>query len=525
MHWADVIAKDLLARSNKQLISTGITPSGYIHVGSLREAITAQAIFKALKQEKADVKLIYMVDSFDPLRKRYAFLPESYDAEIGKVISEIPCPCGQHSSYAEHFIKPFLDSIAELGIEPEIHWTHKHYEKGDFAAAIDTIIQKRETVVTILREVTGRDVPLDFFPYSPKCPRCGKLSNGKVLGYEFPYVHYICHCGEEARADVRKADGKLPWRLEWAAKWKIFGVTCEPFGKDHAAAGGSYDTGVRFCKEVLICEPPFPIPYEFVQLKGKGQMHKSTGSTVTGVDALRITPPPVLNYNFLRYNPDRHIDYDSGLGVLDVVDEYDRVEKLYYGGGVDEKERDLLRAYELAQPKGPRAHLPVQIPYRHLVSVVQIVDDFDRVLGILKRTENIASMEERDVELLRQRVECVRFWLAGFAPEEVRFSICKTLPDVQLGEADVNFLRCIYSSLKALDWSGDSIHDTVYESAKSCAIGAKSGFQCLYQIFIDRKQGPRLGYFLSTLDKEFVLQRIQEAIASTMTAPSGEAQR
>jgi lysyl-tRNA synthetase class 1 len=171
MHWADVIAKDLLARSNKQLISTGITPSGYIHVGSLREAITAQAVFKALKQEKADVKLIYMVDSFDPLRKRYTFLPESYDAEIGRVISEIPCPCGQHSSYAEHFIKPFLDSIAELGIEPEIHWTHKHYEQGDFASAIDTIIQKRELVATILREVTGRDVPPDFFPYSPKCPK------------------------------------------------------------------------------------------------------------------------------------------------------------------------------------------------------------------------------------------------------------------------------------------------------------------------------------------------------------------
>jgi lysyl-tRNA synthetase class 1 len=223
MHWADVIAKDLLARSNTQLISTGITPSGYIHVGSLREAITAQAVFKALKQQKADVKLIYMVDSFDPLRKRYAFLPESYDAEIGKVISEIPCPCGQHSSYAEHFIKPFLDSIAELGIEPEIHWTHKHYEQGDFASAIDTIIQKRELVATILREVTGRDVPEDFFPYSPKCPKCGKLSNGKVLGYEFPYVRYVCHCGEEGKADVRKADGKLPWRLEWAAKWKTPG--------------------------------------------------------------------------------------------------------------------------------------------------------------------------------------------------------------------------------------------------------------------------------------------------------------
>jgi len=514
MQWADVIAKELLARPGKHLISTGITPSGFIHVGSLREAITAQAVFKALKQAGGDVKLIYLVDSFDPLRKRYPFLPESYEAEIGKPISNIPCPCGKHVSYAEHFIAPFLDSIEELGIRPEIHWTHKHYEHGDFAQAIDTIIKKRETVATILREVTSREVPEDFFPYTPLCPKCGRLSNGKIVSYEFPYVTFTCHCGEEAKADVRKADGKLPWRLEWAAKWKILGVTCEPFGKDHAAAGGSYDTGVRFAREVLMNEPPFPIPYEFVQLKGKGQMHKSTGVVVTGVDALRMTPAPVLNYSVLRYNPDRHIDYDSGLGILDMVDEYDRVEKMYYGGGADEKEKDLLRTYELAQPLQQHDHMPMQIPYRHLVSVVQIVPDFEGVLEVLKRTEHVAEIEPRDVELLKQRTECVRYWLSSFAPDEVKFTICEEMPAVQLSPADVNFLRCIYSSLQALDWSGDRIHDTVYESAKSCAIGAKSGFQVLYTIFINRKQGPRLGYFLSTLDKEFVLARIKQAIES-----------
>jgi len=512
MHWADVVAKELMDRGQKQLISTGITPSGFIHVGSLREAITAQAVFKALKQQNADAKLIYLVDSFDPLRKRYPFLPESYESEVGKPIALIPCPCGQHKSYAEHFILPFLQSIEELGIRPEIHWTHQHYEQGDFASATDTIIQKKEIVANILREVTGRDVPPGFFPYSPLCPKCGRLSNGKILGYEFPYVRYTCHCGEEGKADIRKAEGKLPWRLEWAAKWKILGVTCEPFGKDHAAAGGSYDTGVRFAKEVLINEPPYPIPYEFVQLKGKGQMHKSTGVAVTGVDALRMTPAPVLNYNFLRYNPDRHIDYDSGLGILDVVDEYDRVEKMYYEGGVDEKEKDLLRAYEIGQPDGPREHIPLQIPYRHLVSVVQIADTFDGVLALLKRTEHLAEVEQKDVELLKQRVECVRFWLANFAPDEVKYIICQEMPKVELTDADLNFLRCALTSLQSLDWSGDKIHDSVYESAKSCAIGAKGGFQVLYRIFIDRKQGPRLGYFLSTLDKEFVLQRIEEAI-------------
>jgi len=514
MHWADVIAKELMAKNDKNLISTGITPSGFIHVGSLREAVTARAVYQALKDQRADVEFIYIIDSFDPLRKRYPFLAESYDDQVQKPLSEIPCPCGRHESYVHHFAEPFLEAIKQMGLEPVLYWTHELYAQGRFAPITDVAIRNKESVARILHEVTGRDVPTDFFPYTPKCLSCGKYSAGKVLGYEYPYVSYVCHCGHEGKADVRKAEGKMPWRLEWAAKWKMFGVTCEPFGKDHAAAGGSYDTGVRFAREVFINEPPHPIPYEFVQLKGKGQMHKSKGVEVTGLDALAITPAPVFNYSFLRYNADRHIDYDSGLGVLDVVDEYDKVEGYFYKGGVEERDKDLLRAYQLAQPLGARENMPLQVPYRHLVSIVQISEGFDGVIEILKRTEHIESIDPKDMELLRQRVGCVRFWLENFAPEEVKFKVMPVLPTAEISVAEVNFLRCVNSSLQSLEWSGDRIHDAVYECAKSCAIGAKSGFQVLYLIFINRYQGPRLGYFLSTLDKGFVLNRIKEAIES-----------
>jgi lysyl-tRNA synthetase class 1 len=511
MHWADVIAKTLVSRGSKHLISTGISPSGFIHVGSLREAITAEAVHKAVNELDADAKLIYLVDSFDPLRRRYAFLPESYEQEVGKPLCSIPCPCGEHMNYAHHFIQPFLDAIRELGVKPEIFWTHELYSTGKLAGAIDNVIKGKDKVANILREVTGRDVPAGFFPYNPLCPVCGRFAEITITGYEFPYVSYKCACGHEGKADVRKDDGKLPWRIEWAAKWKILGVTCEPFGKDHAAAGGSYDTGVRFAREIFGIEPPYPIPYEFIQLKGKGQMHKSSGSVVTGVDALKITPAPVLNYEVLRYNPDRHIDYDPGLGVLDAVDEYDRVENMYYTGGAGEKEEDLLRAYALAQPNGPRRTMPVQVPYRHLVSVVQCTDSFDGVIEVLKRTEHMENIDAKDLELLKQRVDCVRYWLDHFAPDEVKFCIAMEMPDVKLTEQETAFMKFLSLSLAKVAWEGDLIHDAVYECAKSSGLGAGKGFQVLYQVFVNRCSGPRLGYFLSTLDREFVTKRIDQA--------------
>lgn len=512
MHWADVIARDLISKTDPNLISTGITPSGTLHVGTLREAITAEAVRKAVVKAGGNVRMIYLVDSWDPLRKRYPFLPESFEAEVGRPLAYIPCPCGEHKNYAQHYIQPFLDSIQELGIHCTVMWTHEQYEQGRFAGVIDEAIAKKELVAAILKDVSGRDLPPDFFPYSPRCESCGRLTHAKVLGYERPFVLYRCACGHEGKADIRKADGKMPWRIEWAAKWKVFGVTCEPFGKDHAAAGGSYDTGVRLAKEVFGIDPPHPVPYEFVQLKGKGQMHKSTGSSVTGVDALRITPPQVMNYIILRVNPERHIDYDSGLGILDMVDEYDRVERMFYNGGVEERDLDLLRGYELSQPEGARSKLPLQIPYRHLVSLVQITDGFEGVMAILKRMGMLDdSIAPEDLAILKQRVDCVRYWLDSFAPDEVKFAVCESMPDCELSEQERAFLDRLYGAMCGVEWRGESIHDAMYECAKTCGIGPRGGFQALYKIFCDQKQGPRLGFFLSTLDRDFVLGRIKEA--------------
>ena len=111
MHWADVIAEEVANTCDHPLIATGISPTGIIHVGSLREAITGESVRSAVEAMGKDVRLIYLIDSFDPLRKRYDFLPDEYEKYVGMPISRIPCPCGKHRNYAHHFVQPFLDAV------------------------------------------------------------------------------------------------------------------------------------------------------------------------------------------------------------------------------------------------------------------------------------------------------------------------------------------------------------------------------------------------------------------------------
>jgi len=520
MHWVDVESERLLGFSSKHVIATGITPSGDIHVGNMREILTGEVITRGLLEKGAQAELIYIGDTIDPLRKVYPFLDDSYAKHVGKPLSEIPCPCGEHPSYAMHFLSPFLEAARTLGIEARVLLTHEMYAQGMYAEASKKILDNAEKIRKILQEVSKRDMPKNWFPYNPKCSECRRLTTANVIGYEFPFVSYRCSCGYEGKADLRKDDGKLPWRVDWPARWWFLGVTFEPFGKDHAAAGGSYDTAKRISEEIFEMKSPFYVIYEWIQLKGKGAMSSSTGVVVSAVNMLRMTPPEVFRFFVLRNNPNKHLDFDPGLGILNLVDEYDSTETRYFEGSIDDKskriekiEEDLARTYELSQPFDIPSKPPPHIPYRHLVSVVQIKDDLEGILDILKRTEHFEVLGNMDEKHLRQRIECVKFWLDNFAPDNVKFSISKEPPKITLDADHKKYLKELSTRLDHGEWTPDVIHNTIYDLAQGQGIKPKNAFQLIYHVILNQKHGPRLGYFLSTLDKEFVVKRINEVVS------------
>ena len=50
--------------------------------------------------------------------------------------------------------------------------------------------------------------------------RCKWFTEGvTVTDYEFPLVHYIDAEGNAGTSDITKGEGKLPWRIDWPAKW------------------------------------------------------------------------------------------------------------------------------------------------------------------------------------------------------------------------------------------------------------------------------------------------------------------
>jgi lysyl-tRNA synthetase class 1 len=141
--------------------------------------------------------------------------------------------------------------------------------------------------------------------------------------------------------------------------------------------------------------------------------------------------------------------------------------------------------------------------------VVQVAQgDFGKCLQILQRS----GYSVDNVEGLRQRTAYAQRWLETFAPEELRFRIQEQLPVAahELTPEQGNALKRLSERLQA-GMSGDQIHQLIYEIKDE--LGGKPDllFKAIYMTLLGKAQGPRAGWFLSTLDTTFVKQRFAEA--------------
>ena len=498
-HWADRVAEAVTAAGRPPVISTGISPSGEIHIGNMREVLTADAVYRALLDRGVEVGFNYVADNFDPLRKVYPFLDEArYAPLVGQPLSDIPCPCGDHGSYADHFLEPFLSALETLHIDVEVVRADRLYKSGRMNRWIVRALEGRDAIAAILREMTGKPVQDGWSPFNPWCPHCRVMGRAEVLGFSAAdeTVDFRCTCG--ARETLPMAGGgKLVWRIDWPARWCELDVTVEPFGKDHATRGGSYDTGKAVVETVFGGEAPHPVPYEWIRLKGQGDMSSSRGNVLSIGDMLEVVPPEVLRYLVIRARPQKTIAFDPGLPLLKLVDEFESAD----ADGEDRRSIELSRAAGFE---------PVGVPFKHLVVVAQIAGyDVERMREILLRT----GYPDPGRTALEARSGHVRRWLDRFAPEDLKFDVREALPaeTADLSPAQRRFLGRFADRLEP-SMDGDAVHAVLYEEAKADeAMKPKDGFQAVYLALLGLPRGPRAGGFVASVGVEWCAGRFREA--------------
>jgi lysyl-tRNA synthetase class 1 len=519
-YWLDQVAEQAMAAhpEGEIVVESGHAPSGYYHIGTLREILTASAIAWTINKAGRVARHIDFVDDLDALRKLPAGVPEDWKQYIGWPLHLVPDPTGKHASWAEWLLSDLYESLRMLGVEPEVRYAHIEYPSGVFTQYIESALENMAQERRIIADLSKRELPDDWSPVQ-LLSDSNSLREWSFTGWDKGRQVVYWRDREGATGELSYATGrvKLDWRFDWPARWALLGVNVEPFGRDHASRGGSYDTGAAIIRNTFNADPPMPVPYDFINRAGDTKkMSKSAGDVVTIKGALEIMPPEIVRFFILKSRPSRQLFFDQGVGLYNIIDEYADLQQQITRGGHPEFEQ----AYQVASASTQEQTISV-VPFGHLVQCYQAAERSDeRTLELLERSGYIETVEsERDV-ILRE-LHFVNNWLDKYAPDNVRFSVQKSLPVVSLNPDQKDFLGKLAAVIdEEKDLNGQGMHDAIYATATAVELKPGQAFVALYRIILGQDSGPKAGWFLASLEHKWLVRRLQDG--TTISSPTGE---
>jgi lysyl-tRNA synthetase class 1 len=503
VHWADHSAQrviDTFPNEEIYTVASGITPSGIVHVGHFREIITSELVRKALERKGKKTKFIYSWDSYDAFRKVPKNVPESFHQYLRLPVSKVPDPDGKYESFAEKFMQEAEKSLEVFNFPIIFQRQHQLQTSGVYAEGIKNHLNKLDEIRAIINKFRDEDRQLgkEWFPLTVYAEDTGKDTT-KVLEYdgEYTLTYENTETGFKNTINFKETPiVKLSWRLDWPMRWKEFGVTFEPGGKDHSTPGGSYDTGCDIVRVVSNREPPVYTFYNFVSMKGQnGKVSSSSGNGATIGDVLEVYTPEMILYIFASTRPNAEFDISFDGDVIKLYEDFDKLERLYYGLETENNEKKLAtlkRVYELSMVNGVeiQKELPFQPSFRHLSVIAQANDfDFEKVKEYFKSE----IKTEFDANRLEQRFNCVKNWIRNHAPNEFVFSINENLEVFSSEEHSI--ILDVKENLEKIS-DPKELMKTFKEVSEKHNIEVKDFFSLMYRVIISKEKGPKLATFL-----------------------------
>lgn len=521
--WYDKMADKIISREKKldrnlDMIKTemGLGASGFPHIGSMGDAARSYAITLAIRELGYNSEMVAFCDDKDGLRKVPAGLPKSLEKYLGFPVSNIPDPFNCHESYGKHMSSLLLEALDRCGIECCYMSAKEVYDEGLLLEEIRTLLSNARRVGEIVKEEVGQERYTEVLPYFPICENCGRIYTTKALEFlpEEDKVLYVCEgmeikdrwiqgCGFKGEADVRRGEGKLSWKGEFAARWKALDIRFEAYGKDIADSVRIND---RICSEILRYEPPSHARYEMFLDKSGRKISKSTGNVFTPQVWFRYgSPQSLLLLMLKRFVGTRTLDV---MDIPSYMDEMDYLEDLYFGRRTVKDEKELAKlkglyryCWVMKPPEKPSIHTP----YNLMTFLAKIAPKGSEEAFIKEKLQSYGYLRKGQMpdEDLKKRIEYAFNWIKDFEGiKEVAIS---------LTSEEKSAIAELVEILKVED-EADKIQNGIFNAAKHHGLQPGVFFKNLYMILIGIPQGPRLGSYTLAMGKQNVIEALQRAL-------------
>ncbi|TVP41656.1 lysine--tRNA ligase [Candidatus Nitrosocosmicus arcticus] len=553
--WIDKIAYTIVEREKKLGRSTanlnvesGLGASGIPHIGSMGDAVRAYGISLALQNLGYSSELIAFSDDLDGLRKVPAGLPEWLEDHICKPVSSIPDPFGDcHDSYGQHMSSLLLEGLNSAGIKYTFKSGTQTYKSGILADQIHKILSNSKLIGDKIAESTGQQKYLKFLPYFPICENCNRLYVANSIEYleNDRAVTYSCTgntigkkliqgCGHTGRVKIDSGNGKLAWKVEFAARWQAFDIKFEAFGKDIMDSVKMNDW---ISDEILKFNHPLHAKYEMFLDKGGKKISKSAGNVLTPQMWLKYgTPESLLLLLYKRISGTRHVSIDD---IPTLMDEYDLFEDIFFGKVKEPNDSKRLKingVYEYINHLRPPVDdsSSIHIPYRILIQQANLfkyqIQESDLLLNtIFDRLKKYRLVKEEDIKKkdLIDKITLAVNWVGDFSGltedddvdgsrsgEKLEMSSIQKEAILRIGNDLTNLISNINKKNKDIKSQDNDlaqeVQTIIFNNAKNNNLQPKEIFRILYKILINAEKGPRLGNYIVDLGIDNVVKVIEK---------------
>ncbi len=511
--------------------ASGISPSGPIHLGNLREFLTVHFVAEEIRRRGLPVRHLHSWDDYDRFRKVPVGVDESWNEHIGRPLSAVPDPTGEYPNWAERYKAPLVASLREMGCEMvEVSQTEK-YTSGNYREQILTAVRRRDEIETIMARfrtkapATESDEDGDDgagalarFPFKPYCRQCGR-DTVTLTSYDDETTDLAYTCDSCAFVGVTNLatqdEGKLVWKVDWPMRWAFERVDFEPGGVDHATPGSSYTVG-RELVSIYDWRAPSFVGYSFVGVAGMAKMSSSKGGVPTATEALRVLEAPMLRWLYVRRQPKQAFNIDFGPEVVRLYDEWDSLTRK----ATESEKRDAATlAWERASATTTAGQLPtppVVAPFRLLSSVADVTAGS---ADLISSTIADVGYPHDSVTDLEPRLSKAMTWTAEFVAPEDR-TIVRAAPDGErlagLTEQERGWLDELTDRLPE-SFDSETLTTLIYGVPKlgrglglddaptdEAKADQKVFFRLLYNLLVDADRGPRLPTLFVALGPERV---------------------
>lgn len=532
VYWTDKVVEEVKQRVKKNkalqkivkergyIVYDEKTPSGRIHVGSGRGWVIHDIIAKTFRDHGLKGRFILSNDDIDPLDNIPNYLPEEkFKRFLGMPLRNIPSPETGHESFADYFFSQCTELFDKWGIEAELESTGERYIKGDFNWAIKKALDNAQQIQTIYKRIYGKAVGAEKLPFNPICEKCGRIgttvaygwdNNREIIKYECKadFVEWAKGCGYKGEISPYNGNGKLPWKVEWAAKWPTVGVLVETAGKDHFTKGGSRTIAVTIACEIFKYPPPWPSTcddegrgYEFFLVEGK-KMSTSKGIGASFSEISQLVQPQILRFLIVKTRPETTIDFREENMPL-IYREFEKYENIYFGQEkVEERERvNAKRIYELSVIGKLPKKKPSQPPFENLVELMKISPGENKNEFLFKKLIELGY--KVTMKQIEEMMPYINNWVQDFEIVEKK--------EVKLNEKEKSMIK-EFISMIGKESDPDKIQSKTFEIIKNNGLQIGEGFKLIYNIILNSDRGPRLGQYIIERGKDEIIEKLKTAL-------------